>query len=179
MPDHINYPPIIIIGAGIGGVALAVACLHRSIPFTLFERDQSLDARSQGYGLTLQQASKAIEVRRQIAELTPAGHDRAVVFDELAAFCVDVGLTDQAIETYELAIDNDSSWSGPIDALEKILADRQDWSRLESVYRRALSRLDKLKPGDRRRRAVWSVCSRLGILFRAHREDPLVSLPDL
>ncbi|MGZ5284210.1 MAG: FAD-dependent monooxygenase, partial [Kaistella sp.] len=50
-----------IIGGGIGGVALAVACLHRGIPFTLYERDQSFGARSQGYGLTLQQASKAID----------------------------------------------------------------------------------------------------------------------
>jgi len=46
---------------GIGGVALAVACLHRSIPFTLYERDSSFDARAQGYGLTLQQASNAIK----------------------------------------------------------------------------------------------------------------------
>ncbi len=56
-----NYPKIAIIGGGIGGVALAVACLHRGIPFILYERDESFDARSQGYGLTLQQASKAIE----------------------------------------------------------------------------------------------------------------------
>ncbi|MGB0895765.1 MAG: FAD-dependent oxidoreductase [Flavobacteriaceae bacterium] len=58
-PDDM-YPHVAIIGAGIGGVALAVACLHRGIPFTLFERDESFDARSQGYGLTLQQASKAM-----------------------------------------------------------------------------------------------------------------------
>lgn len=56
-----QYPQIAIIGGGIGGVAFAVACLHRGIPFTLYERDDSFDARSQGYGLTLQQASKAIE----------------------------------------------------------------------------------------------------------------------
>nr|WP_294896738.1 NAD(P)/FAD-dependent oxidoreductase [uncultured Pedobacter sp.] len=56
-----NFPHVAIIGGGIGGVALAVACLHRGIPFTLYERDNSFDARSQGYGLTLQQASKAIE----------------------------------------------------------------------------------------------------------------------
>jgi 2-polyprenyl-6-methoxyphenol hydroxylase-like FAD-dependent oxidoreductase len=55
-----NYPHVAIIGGGIGGVALAVACLHRGIPFTLYERDPSFDARSQGYGLTLQQASKAM-----------------------------------------------------------------------------------------------------------------------
>lgn len=59
--DKENYPQLAIIGGGIGGVALAVACLHRGIPFTLYERDNNFDARSQGYGLTLQQASKAIE----------------------------------------------------------------------------------------------------------------------
>ena len=59
--DKENYPHVAIIGGGIGGVALAVACLHRGIPFTIYERDNSFDARSQGYGLTLQQASKAIE----------------------------------------------------------------------------------------------------------------------
>lgn len=59
--DAKNYPSVAIIGGGIGGVAFAVACAHRGIPFTLYERDVSFDARSQGYGLTLQQASKAIE----------------------------------------------------------------------------------------------------------------------
>lgn len=59
--DLENYPHVAIIGAGIGGVALAVACLHRGIPFTLYERDSNFDARAQGYGLTLQQASKAIK----------------------------------------------------------------------------------------------------------------------
>ena len=61
LADNENYPHLAIIGAGIGGVALAVACLHRGIPFTLYERDSGFDARSQGYGLTLQQASRAIE----------------------------------------------------------------------------------------------------------------------
>ena len=56
-----RYPHLAIIGGGIGGVALAVACLHRGIPFTLYERDNGFDVRSQGYGLTLQQASRAIE----------------------------------------------------------------------------------------------------------------------
>jgi 2-polyprenyl-6-methoxyphenol hydroxylase-like FAD-dependent oxidoreductase len=59
--DKENYPHVAIIGGGIGGVALAVACLHRGIPFTLYERDSNFNARSQGYGLTLQQASKAIK----------------------------------------------------------------------------------------------------------------------
>jgi 2-polyprenyl-6-methoxyphenol hydroxylase-like FAD-dependent oxidoreductase len=59
--DKENYPHLAIIGGGIGGVALAVACLHRGIPFTLYERDDNFEARSQGYGLTLQQATKAIE----------------------------------------------------------------------------------------------------------------------
>lgn len=63
-PPAVNtkkYPHVAIIGGGIGGAALAVACLHRGIPFTFYERDSSFEARSQGYGLTLQQASKAIK----------------------------------------------------------------------------------------------------------------------
>lgn len=59
--DKENYPHLAIIGGGIGGVALAVACLHRGIPFTLYERDTDFNVRSQGYGLTLQQASNAIK----------------------------------------------------------------------------------------------------------------------
>lgn len=59
--DRENYPHVAIIGAGIGGLAMAIACLHRGIPFTLYERDSSFDARAQGYGLTLQQASNAIK----------------------------------------------------------------------------------------------------------------------
>jgi 2-polyprenyl-6-methoxyphenol hydroxylase-like FAD-dependent oxidoreductase len=61
LADKENYPHLAIIGGGIGGIALAVACLHRGIPFTLYERDDNFEARSQGYGLTLQQATKAIE----------------------------------------------------------------------------------------------------------------------
>ncbi len=68
-----NYPHIAIIGAGIAGVALAVACLHRGIPFTLYERDRSFDARAQGYGLTLQQASNAIK-GLGLFSLREAGH---------------------------------------------------------------------------------------------------------
>jgi hypothetical protein len=58
IPDTENYPHVAIIG-GIGGVALAVACLHRGfrLPFTNAITASKLD---QGYGLTLQQA-KAIE----------------------------------------------------------------------------------------------------------------------
>lgn len=60
LANNENYPHVAIVGGGIGGVALAVACLHRGIPYTLYERDRNFKARSQGYGLTLQQASKAI-----------------------------------------------------------------------------------------------------------------------
>lgn len=59
--DSAHFPHLAIIGGGIGGVALAVACKHRGIPFTLYERDESFDVRSQGYGLTLQQASSAMK----------------------------------------------------------------------------------------------------------------------
>ena len=60
IPDE-NFPHVAIIGAGIGGIALAIGCLHRGIPFTIYEKDGSFNERSQGYGLTLQQARKTLE----------------------------------------------------------------------------------------------------------------------
>lgn len=55
------YGGIAIVGGGIGGFALGLACWHRGIPFVIYERDASFSQRSQGYGLTLQQASKALK----------------------------------------------------------------------------------------------------------------------
>ncbi|CAJ1963003.1 unnamed protein product [Cylindrotheca closterium] len=54
------YPSIAIVGGGLGGLALGIACSHRGIPFQVFERDTSFLMRKQGYGLTLQQASRAL-----------------------------------------------------------------------------------------------------------------------
>ena len=52
---------VAVIGGGIGGLALGVALKHRGISCTIYERDESFSKRNQGYGLTMQQASKAIK----------------------------------------------------------------------------------------------------------------------
>ena len=57
----LNLPSVAIVGGGIGGLALGLACWHRKIPFCIYERDASFLERNQGYGLTLQQASKALK----------------------------------------------------------------------------------------------------------------------
>ncbi|KUJ17480.1 FAD/NAD(P)-binding domain-containing protein [Mollisia scopiformis] len=41
--------PVIIMGAGISGLALAQGLLGASVPFHVFERDQALNVRAQGY----------------------------------------------------------------------------------------------------------------------------------
>ena len=56
-----SFPKIAIIGGGLGGLALAIACRQRGIPCTIYERDENFNQRSQGYGLTMQQATKALE----------------------------------------------------------------------------------------------------------------------
>ena len=53
-------PRIAVIGGGLAGLALATAARHRGLSCTVYERDVHFAQRQQGYGLTMQQASKAL-----------------------------------------------------------------------------------------------------------------------
>jgi len=52
---------VAIVGGGIGGLALALSLQHRNIPFQVYERDTHFTQRKQGYGLTMQQGTKALK----------------------------------------------------------------------------------------------------------------------
>ena len=56
-PVSPGAPSVAIVGAGIGGAALALALQHRGIRVTLFEKDKAFAERKQGYGLTMQKYS--------------------------------------------------------------------------------------------------------------------------
>jgi 2-polyprenyl-6-methoxyphenol hydroxylase-like FAD-dependent oxidoreductase len=50
----INKPPhVLIIGAGLGGLTLAQCLRKQGITFDIFERDDSEEARSQGWAIGL------------------------------------------------------------------------------------------------------------------------------
>lgn len=55
--DLYSLCDVVIVGGGIGGCALALALQQRNIPCRVYERDQSMDERTQGYGLTMQQVN--------------------------------------------------------------------------------------------------------------------------
>ncbi|KAJ1443454.1 hypothetical protein B484DRAFT_414437, partial [Ochromonadaceae sp. CCMP2298] len=52
--------PVGIVGGGLGGSALALSLQRRGIPVVVFEKDGSLEARRQGYALTMQQGGPAL-----------------------------------------------------------------------------------------------------------------------
>ena len=56
-----NEFTVAIVGGGLGGLALCLALQHRKIQCQVFERDLHFHQRSQGYGLTLQQAAPQLQ----------------------------------------------------------------------------------------------------------------------
>lgn len=46
-------PHVLIVGAGLGGLTLAQALRKHEISFEIFERDESPDARQQGWAIGL------------------------------------------------------------------------------------------------------------------------------
>ena len=53
-------PLIVIVGAGLGGLAAAAAMQRWGARVHVYERDRSFDERKQGYGLTMQQGGAAL-----------------------------------------------------------------------------------------------------------------------
>lgn len=80
-----DAPLVVIIGCGLGGAALALALQHRSVRVRVFERDASCSARAQGFGLTLQQANKALRA----LGLGSLGRNEGVTSIEHASYAPD------------------------------------------------------------------------------------------
>lgn len=78
--------PVLIIGAGVSGLALAQGLLKHDIPFRLFERDPTLEARPQGYRVRITDDGIAALEQNLSPEL----------FAELKDSCAYVGSESQA-----------------------------------------------------------------------------------
>lgn len=52
---------VLIAGAGVVGLTIAQGCLENGIPFTIFEKDDAPDQRTQGWALTLHWCLDALE----------------------------------------------------------------------------------------------------------------------
>ncbi|KAL2854606.1 hypothetical protein BJX68DRAFT_264506 [Aspergillus pseudodeflectus] len=74
------HDPVLIVGAGIVGLALGQALKRRNIPFEIYERDAHPDSRGQGWAITLHWALQYIQAllpeetlqRIQDAQVDPA-----------------------------------------------------------------------------------------------------------
>ena len=81
----VSTSPVLIVGAGISGLALAQGLLKSSIPFRIFERDPVLNVRSQGYRVRI----NGLGIAALESVLTPT------LFSRLKASCAQVTLSGQ------------------------------------------------------------------------------------
>lgn len=59
-----SHPHVLIIGAGLGGLALAQSLRKKNIPFTISERDESSSSRQQGWAITLDEECVGLPFRK-------------------------------------------------------------------------------------------------------------------
>ncbi|PON28719.1 hypothetical protein TGAM01_v202566 [Trichoderma gamsii] len=83
----VNDKPVLIIGAGVVGLTLAHGLKKANIPFEIYERDANIDARGQGWAITLHWVLQYL--REIIDEETFAGLDDVQVDPETG--CNDTG----------------------------------------------------------------------------------------
>ena len=53
MPSDAKHPHVLIVGAGLAGLALAQALRKQGITFEIYERDANVHARFQGWAIAL------------------------------------------------------------------------------------------------------------------------------
>ena len=91
-----------ILGGGIAGLSLALSLQKLGIKSIIFERDSSLEARSQGYGLTLQQGGRALKFLGILDSIRNASVSSSshFIFNNLGECIVFWGVSEAMIEKH-------------------------------------------------------------------------------
>lgn len=117
-----------------------------------------------------------LALRRRIADGTRVPGDKAVLLLELGADLHKRGREDEALKLLEAALDEEPQKLEPLALIAEILSERQEWSELESSYRRMLTRLPRLEPEGIRLEVAWELNRRLGLVLRDHLDDASLAL---
>ena len=119
---------------------------------------------------------EVLGLRRRIADATRNPRDRAAKLASLGVDLAKRGREDEALELLETSLDEDPTRLEPLAKIAEILSERQEWSELESSYRRMLARLPRLEPASVRAEVSWELNRRLGLVLRDHLDDPTLAL---
>ncbi|MFO0614174.1 MAG: hypothetical protein U0414_16400 [Polyangiaceae bacterium] len=114
---------------------------------------------------------EVLGLRARIAEATTDPAQRAALNASLGKDLAKRGREDEAVALYEKALDAHPSTLDPLVGIAEILSEKQEWSVLESSYRRMLERLPRVEPESVRREVEWELQRRLGLLLRDHLDD--------
>lgn len=114
---------------------------------------------------------EVLGLRVRIADATEDAAERGVLQASLAKDLAKRGREDEAVTLYEKALDANPSVLDPLVGIAEILSEKQEWSVLESSYRRMLARLPRVEPEPVRAQVEWELQRRLGLLLRDHLDD--------
>lgn len=119
-----------------------------------------------------ERADEVLALRRAFAELDPDPKSRATLLFELAKELLSRQREDDALDLFEAALEADPAGLAPLEALCNALGERQEWSELESAYRRMIERAERMDDLALKAGLEYELNKRLGYLLTQHLDDP-------
>lgn len=117
----------------------------------------------------------AVALTKRMCDLEPDTKKRAQRLVRLAGALLDRQRDDEAIACLVQSIDVEVRELSALEMLADVLSERQEWSQLEALYRKVLSKLDVFE-ASARPDIENEVSRRLGLLLRDHLEDHALAL---
>jgi tetratricopeptide (TPR) repeat protein len=115
---------------------------------------------------------RVLSLRRELAARTDDPRGQAQQHHDIGSYCLEHGRDEEALVSFETALDCDPSFLQSLEQLASRLGEDQEWGELERIYRKVYDAVNSATASKEEIRLVSEIQHRMALLYRDHLEDP-------